>query len=154
MPRVCLSGRLLSNDGGVNLAALQRESERAAVRFDPAQQILQIHRAGLARNLAAPAECNQRWNAADAVARGDVGFGLGVEFRQPRLKLELRGGLCVGRCHHAAGRAPLRPEIHHQWQFIGGKVAIEARAIKFDRIGGQQGFTATAAARRGFKPFA
>ena len=58
--------------------------------------------------------------------------GLGVDLGDAEPRLELPGGLLVGRRHHAAGTAPGRPEVDDHRNGVGG----------FDHIGHEAGVAA------------
>jgi len=79
----------------------------------------------LPRRLAAVVEDDQRRNAADAIAAGDVGGGFGVELGQPHSRLEFTGGARELRRHHATWPTPRGPEIDDDWNVAPAGMAVE-----------------------------
>jgi len=68
----------------------------------------------------APLENLDRGKAADAEAGGEIPFLFGVYFRDSKLTPVFLGELGEHRHQHAAGCAPLRPEIDYDRVLVGG----------------------------------
>ena len=117
------------------------------MRLHPAQDICCTHRAWLARDFAAVLEQRQRRNAADRVARAQVGHGLGINLRQPHLGFQLSAGLLVGGCHLPAGAAPRRPKIDQHRDLAAANVLVKRSFVECRRVPSKKRLLATAASR-------
>jgi hypothetical protein len=106
----------------------------------------------LPRRFAPALEHDQRGNASNAIARGDIGDRFGVELRKSQTGLEL------GRCalemwrHRPARPAPIRPEIDDDGDVVAGNMLVERGGGQLDRMPVEQGILAGSAHGRFRKP--
>ena len=115
--------------------------------FYPVDQAAKIDRArALLDDLSSPQD-HQRRNAADAEARGDLGFVLGVELGDPDRWFKSPGRRVDHRGHGLARTAPRRPEINQDGQVGVIDVTVEIAGGERQRRADEQALFAPAAAR-------
>ena len=76
-------------------------------------------------------EHKQRRDAADAEFGRSLGVGVHVDFANDGFAFVLAGQLFYHRPNHAAGAAPLRPEVHEDW-LVGVDDFVEVGVGDFD----------------------
>jgi hypothetical protein len=101
----------------------------------------------LPRYFAAALKNDQRRDASDAVATGDLLGALGVELRESHARLQLRGRAGEVRCHGAARPAPRSPEIDDDGDFASVDLSLEIRRSEFGRVAIEKGLLAVSANR-------
>ena len=106
------------------------------------------HGTGLAGALVATMQQHHRRDAADAEARGQCRFGLGIEFAQAHMRLQLRGCLGELRCHLPARAAPRCPEVDQRWQLRALRVGLECSGVERHRRADEQGVVAASTSRQ------
>src|SRR5689334_5658036 len=116
-------------------------------RLGPVDDTARVHRAGVARELAAAVHQQQGGDARDAEARGEGRGGIGVELEQPDLRLELLRRALEHGGHRAARTAPWRPYVDQQRNVAVGDVTRESLLVDFDGVAGEDRLMARAAAR-------
>src|ERR1022692_2753247 len=98
---------------------------RAGHRLEPLDERAGVQRAGLPGDFASLLENNQRRDASNAVAAGDVlgAFGIELSKSHPRLQL-CCGALEVWR-HGSALAAPRGPEVDHNRNLAAVDLRVE-----------------------------
>src|SRR5690554_4567609 len=81
----------------------RRPSNVAHRTAQPAQKGVAFHGSGLARQLPTLVVDDQRRDAADSEAAGELGFGFGIDFAEAHLRFDFSGGSLKHRCEGAAG---------------------------------------------------
>lgn len=61
-----------------------------------------------------------------------------IHLGQTNMWFKNLGCLLICRCHHAAGSAPWRPEIHDQRDIVSDRVHVEIRHRQRDRMSREQ----------------
>ena len=118
------------------------------VGLDPVEQLREVHGAWLSCDFAAGLEYGGRGNAADLIPLAERRIFVGVDLGEPDVRLELGCGLLEKRGHHPAGRAPLRPEVHHERDLAPGQMLVEGLVGQRDGATREQGLLALAAPGR------
>lgn len=108
------------------------------MHLQPLPELLQIHGARLARDLAPTLEDGRRRNAADPVLLRQARIFVGVYLCESHARLQLGCDLLEKRSHHAAWTAPGSPEVHGQGQIRTFEMAVEAAIGENDRVAGKQ----------------
>src|SRR5690349_17075709 len=104
-PRDCCRQDALKQPDGT------RPSRHVNGLAQPAAKRGGVHRAGAMRRDLAGLENDQGRDAANAIASGDLALPIGVKLQEAELGLHLAGHAFIGRGHHLAWTAPLRPEV-------------------------------------------
>ena len=112
---------------------------------DPLDQLGLIERTGHAGNFTALVKGDQRRDATDAKAAGQLGRFFRIQLRQTKVGFELHGCGLELRCHHFAGPAPGGPEIHHDRRFILVQKFLKTLLVEIHGVPREQGALALAA---------
>src|SRR5579863_8207388 len=111
----------------------------------PLRETDRIQRAGLACELASRAKEDQRGNAADTQAPGELRLLVGVDFSYAKLRRAAGRRALQDRREHAAGPAPGRPEVHENRQRRALDVRGKRGCVEWNRLAAQQVCLATRA---------
>ncbi len=79
---------------------------------NPGPQCGGRHGAAVACHFAAPAQEDHGWYRLNMKPRGELPFGIGIDFGQPHIWLELLGGSLEDRHHRPAGPTPRGPKVY------------------------------------------
>jgi hypothetical protein len=101
----------------------------------------------LPRDFASTLKNDQRRDASDTVATGDLLGALGVELRESHARLQFRGRAREVRRHRATRPAPRGPEIDDDGNFASVDLSIEIRGSEFDRMAIEEALLAISANR-------
>src|ERR1700674_668405 len=119
----------------------------AGHRSQPFDERARVHRPRLPRDFAATLKNDQRRDASDTVATGDLLRTLGVDLRESHARLQFRGRAGEVRRHRAAGPAPRRPEIDDDGDLASVDLGIEISRSEFDRVAIEEALLAVSANR-------
>src|ERR1700730_10142426 len=119
----------------------------ASYRSQPLDERARVHRPRLPRDFAAALKNDQRRDASDTVATGDLLGTLGVELRKSHAGFKLRGRPRKVRRHRAARPAPRGPEIDDDGDLASVDLGIEISRSEFDRVAVEEALLAVSANR-------
>src|SRR6202163_4616090 len=120
---------------------------RASHRSQPLNERARVHRARLSRDFAAALKNDQRRNASDTVATGDLLSCLGVKLRESHAGFQLRGCPRKVRGHRPARPAPRGPEIDDDGDLASVDLGIEISRSEFNRVAIEEALLAVSANR-------
>ena len=114
---------------------------------DPLHDVLRAKGPGLTRHFASSAKQHHGRNTLNAEAGPKRLLSFRIHLGQANVWLKNPGSLLIRRCHHSAGPAPRRPEIHDQWNVASGSMQVEVCNRQRDRMSGEQPLVTLAAFR-------
>src|SRR5882672_869359 len=101
---------------------------------DPAIERAEVARARAPRHFLAAAEQDERRDAADAEATGELLVLVGVHLAYLQLRTSLGGEAVEHRRHGTTRAAPLRPEIHEHRQVAAPGMRFESLRVERNRL--------------------
>ncbi|CAI8790913.1 protein of unknown function [Methylocaldum szegediense] len=114
----------------------------------PVHDVARAHGSGLAGHFPAVVEQDQRGNAANAEARSENRFFLGVGFGEAEARFQLARRFFERRRHHAAGTAPGCPEINQQRNIAACGKEVEIGCRESDGVAFEQALSTASAIGR------
>lgn len=102
--------------------------------MQPTDHLSGVDQSCLLLDQAAVGEDGEIRYALDSVPGGKLRVPFGVYLKHDSFARYLRGGTGNVRCRHAAGAAPVRPEVDENWNLGSSYDLIEERRINSNRF--------------------